>query len=217
MRSKPWAGPELDACPFFIRQPEKLIGNWHTRFEREQPMYLELGCGKGYFLAGAAPANPQVNYLGIDLKDTVLGPAKRLIEQAFAQAGRAPDNILLTAMNIEQISAAMNASDSVQRIYINFCNPWPRPKHHKRRLTWTRQLENYKTILAPGGEIRFKTDDDDLFEDSIGYFTGCGFLLKHVTRDLHAENPQDNILTEHEIMFLQKGVKIKALTAVFPK
>ena len=83
MRFKRWAGPELDACPFFIRHPEQYLGKWHSLFAREQPVDLELGCGKGFFLAGAAPWNPQTNYIGIDIKDAVLGPAKRYIERAY--------------------------------------------------------------------------------------------------------------------------------------
>lgn len=213
MRTKRWAAPELDACPYFIRNPEKYLGRWHSLFAREQPVHLELGCGKGLFLAGAAPGNPQINYIGIDLKDAVLGPARRNIEQAFRSAGRDPDNVLLTAMNIEQILNSMGPQDSVSRIYINFCNPWPRKKHRKRRLTHPRQLLHYREILAPGGELFFKTDDDTLFSDSVGYLTACGFEILRSTPDLYAELPADNIQTEHEKMFLAQGIKIKALTA----
>ena len=214
MRYKPWATKELDECPFFIRHPEKVLGKWHSVFPRSQPVELELGCGKGLFLAGLAPSNPSTNFIGIDLKDTVLGPAKRNIEAAFEEAGRKPDNVVLTAMNIERIGDCMGPDDAVQRIDINFCNPWPRPKHHKRRLTHPRQLENYKKILVPGGEISFKTDDDSLFADTLGYFAECGFQITEMTYDLHAENRPDDIMTEHEIMFLEKGIKIKALKAV---
>jgi tRNA (guanine-N7-)-methyltransferase len=213
IRTKPWAGPELDACPFFVRHPEQFIGRWHSLFAREQPVCLELGCGKGLFLAGAAPANPQINYLGIDLKDAVLGPAKRNIEQSFAAAGRETDNVILAALNIEQILNAMDSRDRVRWIWINFCNPWPRKKHQKRRLTHPRQLENYKKLLEPSGEIRFKTDDDALLADTLGYLEQCGFQVTYKTVDLHADTPQDNIMTEHEAMFVQKGIAIKALTA----
>jgi len=213
MRNKAWARPELDACPFFIRDPERQIGHWHSLFERDQPIYLELGCGKGYFLAGAAPANPQINYIGIDLKDSVLGPARRIVEKAFQEAGHRADNVILAELNIERILNAMNSEDSVKRIYINFCNPWPRNKHRKRRLTHSRQLQNYRKLLAPQGEIHFKTDDDELFQDTLGYLAESGFEVVFQTSDLHAEDHPENILTEHELMFLQKGIKIKALTA----
>ncbi len=213
IRAKKWAAPELNACPYFIRDPEKQLGRWHGLFTRRQPAYLELGCGKGLFLAGAAPANPRINYIGVDLKDAVLGPARRNIEQAFRQAGRAPDNVLLAAMNVERIADSMGPRDSVDRIYINFCNPWPRKKHRKRRLTHPRQLMQYRNILAPGGELLFKTDDDGLFADTVGYLEECGFEILFCAGDLYADPPADNIQTEHEKMFLAQGVKIKALTA----
>ena len=111
----------------------------------------------------------------------------------------------------------MGPDDSVKRITINFCNPWPKPKHHKRRLTYPRQLENYKKILEPEGELFFKTDDGALFDDTLGYLAECGFTVTEKTYDLHADNWPGNILTEHEIMFLQKGVKIKALKAKYFK
>lgn len=215
MRYKPWATKELNACPFFIRHPEQYPGKWHSLFSRPQPVDLELGCGKGLFLAGAAPADPLTNFIGIDLKDTVLGPAKRNLEAAFREAGREPDNVLLVAMNIERIAEDMGPKDAVRRIYINFCNPWPKPRHHKRRLTHPRQLESYKKFLMPGGEIVFKTDDDALFTDTLGYLAECGFEVTEKTYDLHGDNRPENILTEHEIMFLEKGVKIKALKAVY--
>lgn len=215
MRNKPWAAPELNACPFFVRTPAERRGTWHGFFARRQPIYLELGCGKGLFLAGLAPENPQINYMGIDLKDTVLAPAKRNLEQAFLAKGREPDNVVLLPYDIEQIAQVLAPEDTIDRIYINFCNPWPRPKHQKRRLTYPRQLENYKLFLKKGGEIHFKTDDDALFADSLSYFAACGFEILWQTKNLHALNLPENIMTEHEIMFLEKGIPIKALIAKF--
>ena len=213
MRAKRWATPELNACPYFYRKATQNLGRWHSLFARQQPIHLELGCGKGLFLAGAAPSHPEINYMGIDLKDAVLGPARRNIEKAFQQVGRPVDNVILTALNIEQIQNAMGPEDPVDRIYINFCNPWPRKKHHKRRLTHPRQLEHYRQILVPDGELHFKTDDDELYTDTLDYLESCGFQILTKTEDLYANPPKDNIQTEHEKMFLQQGIKIKALTA----
>lgn len=213
MRNKPWAAPELNACPFFVRKPEQYKNKWHTFFARRQPIHLELGCGKGVFLAELAPRHPEINYMGIDLKDAVLGPAKRYIEQAFRQEGAIPDNVVIMPQNIEQILDIMGEKDTVQRIYINFCNPWPRAKHNKRRLTYPRQLENYKRFLEQNGELWFKTDDDALFLDTLGYLDESGFEVFQKTDDLHAQNCSENAMTEHEKMFMEKGIKIKALKA----
>ncbi|NLJ30138.1 MAG: tRNA (guanosine(46)-N7)-methyltransferase TrmB [Clostridiales bacterium] len=215
MRNKPWAAPELNACPFFVRNPAEHRGKWQDFFARRQPIHLELGCGKGFFIAGLAPQNPQINYMGIDLKDTVLAPAKRNIERAFLAANRVPDNVVLFPQDIERIFQALGPQDTVERIYINFCNPWPKPRHRKRRLTYPRQLESYQQFLRRGGEIHFKTDDDGLFADSLSYFAQSGFQIKWQTADLHALNLPQNVLTEHEIMFMEKGIKIKALIAEF--
>ena len=100
-------------------------------------------------------------------------------------------------------------------IYINFCNPWGREKHKKRRLTHTRQLTHYKTFLKKDGEIFFKTDDDGLFEESLTYFSESGFTLTYITRDLHNSDVKDNIQTEHEKMFSEQGIKIKFCIAVY--
>ena len=108
----------------------------------------------------------------------------------------------------------MSKKDIVDRIYINFCNPWPKPKHRKKRLTHTKQLELYKEFLKPNGEIYFKTDDDGLFMDSLKYFEEAGFDILTKTLDLYTENIfENNIETEHEKMFTAEGKKIKALIA----
>ena len=215
MRNKPWAAPELNACPFFVRDPERMAGKWQDWFPKKQPIHLELGCGKGWYIAGLAPKNPQVNYLGVDLKDVVLAPAKRIVEAAFAGAGRPVDNVGLTAYNVEQICNMLRPEDGVARICINFCNPWPRAKHNKRRLTHPRRLNDYKQFLQPGGELWFKTDDDGLFADTLEYIKESGFMLLRQTADLHA-NPgffAQDAPTEHEKMFTEKGIPIKALAA----
>ena len=124
------------------------------------------------------------------------------------------DNVILTRFDIERIMLILGDQDNIKRIYINFCNPWPKGKHRKKRLTHTRQLEKYKTFLAEGGEIYFKTDDDELFEGSLGYFEESGFTIVKKTYDLHAQPIwENNIETEHEKLFSEQGIKIKALIA----
>ena len=114
----------------------------------------------------------------------------------------------------KMVNDIFGRDDKIERIYINFCNPWPRGKHHKKRLTHTRQLEKYKQFLRENGEIYFKTDDDSLFESSLIYFKESGFEILKKTYDLHSEPIfEKNIETEHEKMFSEQGIKIKALIA----
>lgn len=211
MRKKAFARPELEVCPFFVKAPEEFIGKWNESFRKRQPIYLELGCGKSPFLASMGTLHPEINFIGIDISSDVLGVARRNIVKAYEEAGRDVDNILLTAYNIERIEKIMNNNDTIDRIYINFCNPWPKAKHNKRRLTYPRFLSMYKKFLKHDGEIWFKTDDDGLFEDSLQYFESEGFNLQRKTYDLHNEKDwPENVLTEHEIMFSEKNINIKA-------
>lgn len=209
IRKKPWAQPELDACPFYSKNPEENRGQWSTRFKNDGALHLELGCGKGSFAAKFALDNPKINLLAIDIKSDMLGVGRRTIVKEFESLGREVDNIILAAYNVEQIDRIIAPQDKIERIYINFCNPWPRPKHKKRRLTYPRKLEMYKQFMVDGGEIRFKTDDRELFEESLDYFEQCGLKRVFISWDLHNEKklPQDfkNYETEHERMFTEMG------------
>lgn len=210
LRRKPWARPELAACPFFVDEPAGLLGRWHAEFGNGAPLYLELGCGKGGFLAEAAVRFPEVNFLGVDIKSEVLVLAKRKVEQSLAKAGRGAERVRLTAVNIERIGEVLGEQDRCGRIYINFCNPWPKKKSQKHRLTHPRQLESYKAFLPAGGEIHFKTDHDALFEDTLCYFAECGYEVTELCRSL----PEgEGIETEHERMFRNDGILIKYAVA----
>ena len=215
IRFKPWARPELEAAPFYIDNPEACKGRWKEQFKNpNQPFHLELGCGKGTFISELASENLNINYLAIDLVDAMLGLAKRKIEEVYNSKQEEINNVILTRFDIERILLILDKSDKVDRIYINFCNPWLKGKHRKKRLTHTRQLEKYKEFLdKEKGEIHFKTDDDDLFTSSINYFEETGFNIIRKTYDLHNEKNWYNIETEHEKMFTEQGIKIKALIA----
>lgn len=212
IRKKPWAAQELAQCPFFTDNPEQFFGRWHAQFARRQPLHLELGCGKGGFLAQIAPANPQINYLAVDIKDAMLGLAVRKVTAAYDAAQQAADNVWICAHDIERIDKMLAPQDVVSRIYINFCNPWPKAGHQKKRLTHTRQLERYLTFM-PAGEIYFKTDDAPLFLASKRYLMDCGFQLRYETQDLHQSGFAPNYQTEHEQMFSQQGMPIYFLIA----
>ena len=213
IRRKKWVRGELFECDFFVDNPLENIGVWHEQFKRKQPIFLELGCGKGSFISKLAALNQNINFIALDIKSEMLGLAKRNIEKEFALKNLQVDNVLLSAFDINRISMIFNQNDLVDRIYINFCNPWPRKKHKKRRLTHVRQLIQYRNFLKPNGEIFFKTDDDLLFEESIDYFNQTGFKITSLTYDLLDANLKSNIVTEHEKMFMDKGLKIKFLIA----
>ncbi len=218
MRFKPYAGPELDAWPMCEREPTEQRGKWAQKYTRQnQPLHMELGCGKGGFISILAARNPHINYVGIDITDKVLILAKRNIESAYEKADRPMDNIFISDLNIEIINRAFCESDQVQRIYINFCNPWTRKSGQKKhRLTHTKQLELYKGFLAKDAEIYFKCDNDDLYEDTLVYMQEAGFEVVKQTWDLHAQDSffdGENIVTEHEKMFTDMGLPTHALIA----
>jgi tRNA (guanine-N7-)-methyltransferase len=208
IRHKPWAKPELAACPYYFRDGFINRGIWQEIFDNDKPIYLELGCGKGGFIAEAAYKYPAVNWIATDIKDEMLAFARRKTERLFESSPRTLDNLILLTLNIEK-TADMFGDGEIDRIYINFCPPWKRASDYKHRLTHPRQLLQYHRILKKDGEIFFKTDDDTLFEDSLLYFHECDFTPVIIERDLHHSDIPDNIITEHERMFADEGKKIK--------
>ena len=212
IRYKKWARPELEASPFYVDNPEIKRGKWRDCFKDPSlPLYLELGCGKGNFISQMASKHKEANFIAIDLIDAMLGLAKRNIEKTYNEKNMEIDNIYITRFDIERINLIFSKEDYIDRIYINFCNPWPRGKHHKKRLTHTKQLQKYKEFLKSGAKIYFKTDDDNLFFDSLEYFKQEGFEIVKKTEDLHSEADfWENVETEHEKMFTSQGIKIKA-------
>ena len=233
IRFKPWAREELETSPFYIDNPQDYKDKWKNLFKKNAPIYVELGCGKGNFIAKLSKNNEEknINFIAIDLVDAMLGLAKRNLELEYGirttlekeeieneiEKQKVIKNVKLTRYDISLVSNIFGKEDNIQRIYINFCNPWPRGKHHKKRLTHTRQLMQYKEFLSDNGEIFFKTDDDLLFADSLIYFEQSGFKIEKKTYDLKNEkdfwNGEENIETEHEKMFQKEGIKIKALIA----
>ncbi len=214
IRKKDWARPELAACPYFIQDPPAHRGRWMGLFGAPRPIHLDLGCGKCVFLADIASARRDVNYIGIDISLDILGVGRRNIQAAYGDGS--PENVRLCAYNIERLPELFAPGEGVERIYINFCNPWPAARHHKRRLTHTRQLESYKPLLAPGGEVWFKTDNDSLYLATKRYLQEAGFAIFFDSKDLHREGDPENVLTEHEVMFTAQGIPTKALRARLP-
>ena len=208
MRTKKWARPELNVCPFYEPEGENRKGNWREAFgDPNRPLHLEMGCGKGVSTAQMIAANPEINYVAVDISPDVLGDTRRNIVKA---CGGNPDNAMILFADICLIDRYFDDQDGPERIYISFCNPWTEhPKHEKRRLTHPRQLIQYRKMLQKNGEIWFKTDDETLFRDSLAYFDLCGFELVYLTGNLALSGFQPNYISEHEKKYMALGVPIK--------
>jgi tRNA (guanine-N7-)-methyltransferase len=200
IRKKPNLAARLEKCSHLLAvSPESLRGRWLSEFGYET-LHVELGCGKGLFTAETAKAEPDVFIAALEKSADAMVIAT---ERAAA----------LNLQNIRFINAyADNLTDyfadsEVSRIYINFCDPWPSNRHAKRRLTCRRFLELYAQVLAPGGEIYFKTDNTPLFEYSLREFGLCGFEQAVITRDLHKDAPP-GIMTDYELKFHSQGLPI---------
>lgn len=206
LRKKWWARPEMEQNPLMIINAREYKGNFSSVFNNNNEIHLELGCGMGRFIKSRAMSNPNINYVGVDLKDEILVYAMRKISELETQNAR------LIPLNIMFIGDVFD-KDEIGRIYINFCNPWPKDRHNKRRLTHTNFLKVYKTFLKPNGQIWFKTDNTDLFEASIEYFKNENFEIKFSTYDLDGSDFKENVVTEYEEKFTSLGMKTMFLVA----
>jgi tRNA (guanine-N7-)-methyltransferase len=202
LRNKPWAKDKLQQYSnYVIQEPESFRGNWGEPFGKSQPLHIEIGTGKGQFITGMAKANPDINYIGIELQESVIVSAlDRLIEAELP-------NVKLMNVNGAELAKYFESGD-VSRVYLNFSDPWPKPRHEKRRLTFKSFLEVYESILVKNGEIHFKTDNQGLFEYSLVSFSHYGMLLKYVSLDLHNSDFEGNIMTEYEEKFSSRGSRI---------
>ena len=198
--------------PFVIQDPNSMQGCFYKVFGNEsKPIHLEIGCGKGRFITTLASMHPQICYIGIENHSTVLLKSVKKLEDRDIPNLRF---ILMDAMGIQEVFAP----GEVDRIYLNFSEPWTRKKKPKRRLTYRDFLKIYEKIMVPGGQIRFKTDNTLLFEFSLSEFKECGFTLSEVTRDLHnSEYDKDNVRTEFEQKFAEQGIAIKRCVATSGK
>lgn len=173
----------------------------------KRPLYIEIGCGKGTFICENAKLNPDIDFIGIEVVSNVIVAA---MEKA--------DEYGVENLKFMSGDASVLLSDDKEhycdRIYLNFSDPWPKTKHHKRRLTSPGFLELYKKILKPGGEIHMKTDNKDLFEYSLNTFSDNGFTLHNITFDLHNSKFEGNIMTEYEKNFSSQGFPIYRTEAI---
>ena len=216
LRRKPWVDEAIRQFDSFVFSrhtppPTDLKGKWNTVFPARQPLCLEIGTGKGDFITTMAEKNPQLNFIGVEMAESVLYTA------AQKTAAGELVNVRLLVFDARNLPAIF-APGEIQSLYINFCDPWPKLRHAKRRLTHTGFLAMYRQILVPNGRLCFKTDNAPLFEFSLEQFREAGLHIISCTRDLYGEeNIADNVPTEYEKKFKAQGVKICRAEVVFPE
>lgn len=209
VRNRKGATELLEANPqYVVLNPEDAKGKWHEIFGNDHPIHIEVGSGKGAFITGMAKANPEINYIGIDIQKSVLSYALDKVLEADVP------NIKLLWVDGDSLTNYFEDGE-IDRLYLNFSDPWPKKRHEKRRLTYKTFLDTFKQILPERGEIHFKTDNRGLFEYSLVSFSQYGMTLKGVWLDLHASDFEGNVMTEYEKKFSSKGQVIYRVEAQF--
>ncbi|GAA0455810.1 tRNA (guanosine(46)-N7)-methyltransferase TrmB [Alkalibacillus silvisoli] len=207
LRNKPWADDYIKEHTSNVEQdPYDRKGNWQSIFHKEQPIALEIGTGKGRFIEGMATYNPEFNFIGIERDKNVIVSAINKIKELT--------NTKLVHVNARDLRD-MFSENEIDRIYLNFSDPWPKTRHEKRRLTYYTFLEQYQSVLHNQGKIIMKTDNRKLFEYSLVSFSQFGMKLEDVTLDLHALEDETNVMTEYEEKFSNKGQPIYRCIASF--
>ncbi len=177
-------------------------------FDRTAPLHLEIGCGKGGFISQLAELNPNINYIAFEKNFDVLVLAMEKVQEKGLK------NVKFFPGNAD-VLGQLDKQNSADRLYINFCDPWHKWGHRKRRLTHERYLAVYQRLMAKNGEIHFKTDNAPLFEFSLNSFSDFGMKLKNITLDLHNSKFEGNVMTEYEKLFSEKGQPIYRCEAIF--
>ena len=203
LRNIPGARDAIAASPWVIHKPEKKCGLWKSVFENDHPLHLEIGTGKGRFIMQLAQEHPEINYIGIEKYSSVLLRCLEKQEELQLQ------NLVFIRGDAELLNTYF-AEGEIEKIYLNFSDPWPKERHARRRLPSSEYLRRYDRILAQGGVIEFKTDNKDLFEFAVDEVTQSAFEIAQITRDLHNDPVMNvgNIMTEYEEKFSKKGNKI---------
>lgn len=209
LRNIPGVEETLRLYPTFVQHPAEYKGKWRDLFNNDHPVHVEIGTGKGRFITTLAANHPEINYIALELKAEVLYRTAQRTEM------KSIPNLRLVQYNAMQLND-MFAQGEIDRIYLNFSDPWPKKRHAKRRLTYRRFLQMYKEVLKPLGEIHQKTDNEGLFESSLNEFAHEGFQLRHITFNLHeSEFAEGNVMTEYEQRFSQRGQRIYRTEAIY--
>lgn len=207
MRKKKNVQQRIDKCDgLYVHNPLDFKGKWNEIFENNNPIQIEVGCGKGNFICGMAQAHPDVNFIAVEVCIDVMVIA---VEKAFEKS---LPNVRFINIDARLLADCFDAGEC-DRVYLNFSDPWPKSGHYKRRLTYKDFLDIYRTILKDDGEIHFKTDNMHLFEFSLCSFAQNNFKLKNVSLDLHNSNFEGNVMTEYEQRFSEMGQPIYRLEA----
>lgn len=208
LRNVPGSREEIAGSPYCIDEPGEYKGRWHELFGNSNPLYLEIGMGKGRFITELALVHPENNYIGIEKYSSVL---VRALEKREEQQDI--KNLYYIRMDAEELTECFDKNE-VSGIYLNFSDPWPKDRHAKRRLTSRQFLARYNQVLKPEGVIEFKTDNRMLFDFSVEEIPEAGWRLLASTYDLHSsEMNEGNIMTEYEERFSAKGNPIHKLIA----
>ncbi len=207
-RKKPGAKEKLLCYHQYVcMEPKKFKGRWHQYFGNNREIHVELGIGRGQFITRLAQKNPEIGYIGVEIKEEILLKAvEKAVENQL-------DNIVFVWYDINNIEDVFDVGE-FNRFYINFCDPWPKKRWAKRRLTHRRFLEKYKSFLKEHGELYFKTDNERLFEFSLNELSDCDFKLKNIVFDLHRFSSNENITTEYEDKFTAMDMKIFRCEAI---
>lgn len=208
LRNIPGADAAVADSDYCIRQPELMKGSWNTAFCAPGPLHIEIGMGKGRFIMDMARLHPDINYLGIERYSSVLLRALQKMEEEPLQ------NLKFICMDAADLPDVF-APGEVDRIYLNFSDPWPKERHAKRRLTSRQFFARYDLILTGDGRLEFKTDNQDLFTFSLAEIPEAGWHIDASTRDLHrdAAMNEGNVMTEYEEKFSSLGNPICKLIA----
>lgn len=205
LRNIPGAKDAIHESPYVIQEPQMNKGRWASVFPEKQPLHIEVGMGKGRFLMDMARLHPEVNYIGIEMYDSVLLRALQKMEELTEQ-GEGLSNLFFMRVDARLLPEIFAAGE-VSRVYLNFSDPWPKARHAKRRLTSREFLARYDEILVPDGIVEFKTDNRELFEFSLEEVGETKWRLLAHTFDLHnnEEMMQGNVMTEYEEKFSSMG------------
>lgn len=208
LRHIPGSEQQIEESPFVISGPEEFRGQWNMFFGNENPLHIEVGMGKGRFITELAAAHPEINYIGIERYTSVLLKAVEKRSLMFLP------NLYFLCVDARTLLDIFDEGE-VDRIYLNFSDPWPKDRHAKRRLTSPQFMALYDRILAPEGQVEFKTDNMGLFDYSLESIPEAGWTITASTKDLHhSDMAEGNIMTEYEAKFSAMGNPICKLIAV---